>query len=70
MKSVTVIIEPCEEGGFMAYIPEVPGAVSQGETVIEAKEMVLEALAELMEFRRIDALKGLDKKAIVESISA
>ena len=70
MKTVTVIIQPCEEGGFVAYIPEVPGAISQGETVEEAREMVLEALDELLQFRRDEAIANLANDSIVEEISA
>jgi len=32
MEPLTVIFEPAEEGGFTAYIAEVPGAISEGET--------------------------------------
>jgi predicted RNase H-like HicB family nuclease len=50
-EDLTVSIEPCEEGGYTAFIPEVPGAVSEGATPEEAKEMVLDALRELMAHR-------------------
>lgn len=46
------MFEPAEEGGFSAYVAEVPGANSQGETIEEAREMVLEALHELLIYRR------------------
>ncbi len=55
---LTIVFEPCEEGGYTAYIPEVPGAVSEGDTVEEAREMVLDALRELTAFRRREALKA------------
>ncbi len=48
----TIVFEPAEEGGFTAYIPEVPGAVSEGETISEARDMVLDALRELTQYRR------------------
>lgn len=48
---LTIIFEPAEEGGFTAYIPEVPGAASEGETIEEARDMVLDALRELTEYR-------------------
>ena len=48
----TIIYEPCEEGGFTAHIPEVPGAVSEGETIEEAREMVLDAMREVLAYRR------------------
>lgn len=38
-----VVLYPAEEGGFVAEIPELPGCVSQGETVEEAWRMVHDA---------------------------
>lgn len=52
MSEVTIIFEPAEEGGFTAFIPELPGAVSEGETIDEAREMVLDAARELIAYRR------------------
>ena len=52
MGSVTLVFEPAEEGGYSAYVAEVPGANSQGETIDEAREMVLEALRDLLAYRR------------------
>lgn len=52
----------------MAYVPEVPGAVSEGETPEEAKEMVLDALRELMAFRRETAVKKMSKDAVVSRV--
>jgi predicted RNase H-like HicB family nuclease len=55
---LTIIFEPAEEGGFTAYIPEVPGAISEGETIEEARRMVLDALRELTAYRRTAALQS------------
>ena len=52
MEKVTLVFEPAEEGGFSAYVAEVPGANSQGDTIEEAREMVLEALHDLLIYRR------------------
>lgn len=38
-----VIIEPQEEGGFTAYIPKLPGCVSEGDTFDEALNNIKEA---------------------------
>jgi predicted RNase H-like HicB family nuclease len=65
---LTIIIEPCEEGGFMAFVAEVPGAVSEGETPEQAKEMVIDALNELMVFRRESAIKKASKDAVVTRV--
>ncbi len=48
-----VVLEKQEEGGFVAYIPELPGCHTQGETrkealanITEAKDLYLEVLHE------------------------
>lgn len=51
MERETLVFEPAEEGGYSAYVAEVPGVNSQGETLEEAKRLVLEALHELLEYR-------------------
>jgi hypothetical protein len=38
------IIEPAEEGGDTAYVPKLPGCVSEGETYEEAMANIKEAL--------------------------
>ncbi len=65
----TIVFEPAEEGGYTAYIPEIPGAVSEGETVEEAREMVLDALRELTAHRRESALRSKSPAATIERIS-
>jgi len=66
---LTIIFEPAEEGGYTAYIPEVPGAISEGETIDEAREMVLDALRELTLYRRETALGSRPDGSIVESLA-
>lgn len=56
MERITLVFEPAEEGGFSAYVAEIPGANSQGATMDEAREMVLECLHELLAYRREKAL--------------
>jgi predicted RNase H-like HicB family nuclease len=48
---LTILYTEDETGMITAHIPEVPGAVSFGKTVDEAREMVLDALRELLEYR-------------------
>ena len=66
---LTIVFEPAEEGGFTAYIPEVPGAISEGETVDEAREMVIDALRELVAFRREQAMQTKGAAAFVERLA-
>ncbi len=55
--SWTVVYEWSEDGWWVAEIAEVPGAISQGKTKEEAKENVLDALKELLAYRRETAQK-------------
>lgn len=66
---LTIVFQPCEEGGYTAFIPEVPGAVSEGETIEEAREMVLDALRELTLYRRETAMREAGGKAVVERLA-
>ena len=43
----TAVFEEAEEGGYIAYVPEVPGIVMQGETLDEARDNLRE-VAELV----------------------
>ncbi len=40
----TVIFEPAKEGGFVVYVPSLPGCHTQGETLDEAYEMAQDAI--------------------------
>ena len=51
LSKLKIIFEPAEEGGYTALIPELPGAVSEGEPIEEAREMVLDAAHELLAYR-------------------
>jgi len=44
-----VVIEPGREGGWVAYIPSLPGCVSQGKTSEEALDNLREALEGYLE---------------------
>ncbi len=54
--NLTVIYEEGEDGFWVATIPEIPGAFSQGKTKAEAKENAISAMEELMAARRDIAL--------------
>ncbi|MCH7904510.1 MAG: type II toxin-antitoxin system HicB family antitoxin [Armatimonadetes bacterium] len=63
----TIIIEKGQDGWWVASIPEVPGAFSQGRTKKQAREMVLDAMSELMIARRELALSKRKSHSYVES---
>ena len=54
-----LIIEVAEEGGFIGYIPEIPGANTQGETEEEVRQNIVEAIQLIQEIRKEDALEAL-----------
>ena len=67
-QELTIIFELGDDGWWVATIPEVPGAFSQGRTKEEARENVLDALAELMAARRELALRERSPSAELEHL--
>jgi predicted RNase H-like HicB family nuclease len=63
---MTAVFEPCGEGGYIAYIQEIPGINSQGETIEEAKENLTEAINLMFEERRSN--QNRDKKKRVKKL--
>ena len=41
---MTAVFEPCDEGGFIAYVQEISGINTQGETLEEVKENLADAV--------------------------
>ena len=39
-----VVLEPSEEGGFTAYVPSLPGCISEGDSKDEALTNIKEAI--------------------------
>ncbi len=39
-----VVLKPSEEGGYTAYVPSLPGCISEGDTKEEALENIREAI--------------------------
>lgn len=46
---LTAIYEEAEEGGYIGYIAELPGANTQGETIEETRENLIEAVQLILE---------------------
>ena len=42
--NLTAVFIPAEEGGYTAFVEEIPGAITQGETMEEARENLMDAL--------------------------
>jgi len=45
----TAIFEPAEEGGYVVYVPAIPGCMTQGETFEEAEMMAKDAIEGCLE---------------------
>jgi predicted RNase H-like HicB family nuclease len=69
-QTFTAVFEAAEEGGYVAFVEEVPGAISQGETLDEARENLKEALALMLEVNRENALQGVDESRVVREAIA
>ena len=50
---LTAVFREAEEGGYSAYVLEIPGAISQGETLEEARANLEDAVRLLIETSRM-----------------
>lgn len=50
--TLTSIFEEAEEGGFVGYVAELPGANTQGETLAEVRENLSEAVELILHSNR------------------
>ncbi len=63
---LTAIYEKAEEGGYIGYVAELPGANTQGESMEEVRENLKEAVSLLLECYRTEAEKHLTDSAMKE----
>ena len=63
--TLTTVFEEAEEGGYIGYVAELPGANTQGETLEEARENLKDALELMLEVNREKVLEGVDESRIV-----
>jgi antitoxin HicB len=54
--SYTVLFEPAEEGGYVVTCPALPGLVTEGDTLEEARAMAQDAIRAYIESLRKDHL--------------
>ena len=65
----TVLFEPAEEGGFVATCPALPGLVTEGDTLEEARAMAQDAIRAYLEILHKDHLPILvDRSPVTEEI--
>ncbi len=65
---LTAVFEPAKEGGYSCFVEEIPAAISQGETLEEAKRNLLEALELVLRSYRELAERELSPKAVRQPI--
>lgn len=54
--SYTVLFEPAEEGGYTVTVPALPGLVTEGDTLEEARAMARDAIRCYLESLQKDSL--------------
>ena len=64
--SYTVLFEPAEEGGFVVTCPALPGLVTEGDTIEEARAMAEDAIRGYIESLLKDRLPIPSDKAPVK----
>lgn len=66
---LTAVFEPCDEGGYIAYIQEIEGINSQGETIDEARENLSDAVNMMFNELRQKSLTNKTKKLITQTLT-
>jgi predicted RNase H-like HicB family nuclease len=61
----TAVFQPAAEGGYIAFVEELPGANTQGETLEEARENLREAVELILEVNRDLALQDVDENSVI-----
>jgi len=65
-----IVLEEAEEGGYIIYVPTLPGCISQGESREEALENIKEAIEVFLDIDEAEIEEQLQgKKAEVVEIS-
>ena len=65
---LTAVFEPAKEGGYTCFVEEIPAAISQGETLAEARANLFDALNLFLECQRDLVEKNLSPEAVREII--
>jgi len=63
-----VVLEPSDEGGFTAYVPALPGCVSEGDTEEEAMANIREAVELYLEDTETERLRS-EKPILIREIA-
>ncbi len=66
MSIYKVVLEPCDEGGYVVSCPALPGCHSQGETKEEAMANIKEAIEGCLEVLNEQAHSDRDDAEVLE----
>jgi predicted RNase H-like HicB family nuclease len=66
LMEIVVVLEPQEEGGFTAYVPSLPGCISEGDTREEAILNIKEAIVLYLEPDTKELTKSSGEKIRVD----
>lgn len=64
-RTFTAVYQRADEGGYIAFVEELPGANTQGETIEEARENLRDAVETLLEIRRELTLRDADESSLI-----
>ena len=62
---LTAVFEPAAEGGYVAFVEELPGANTQGDTLEEARANLREAVQLVLEANRAIAEAELAGRDVI-----
>jgi len=62
------IIKPRGDGWFVGWVEEIPGAITQGQSLKECRQRLRDSLELMVETHRQEARLGLSPRCIQESI--
>ena len=65
---LTAVFEPAPEGGYTCFVEEIPAAISEGESLEEAKANLTDALRLVLDAQRQLAEENLTPGAVREQI--
>ncbi len=65
---LTAVFVPAEEGGYSAFIEEIPGAISEGDTLEEARANLIDALRIVLDCNREIARRETRGQSVRESL--
>lgn len=63
--NLTTVIEKAPEGGYIGFIEEMPGINTQGETLEEVQENIIDAFLLALEYHREESEKTLTGKGVI-----